>query len=57
MHPFVIGLLGFILGELWNLDALAEDCSADGVYECLLVAKPLNVIGGVGSPANRTGAC
>ena len=54
MHPFLIGLMGLILGELWNLDALADDCSADGVYECLLVAKPLNLIGGVGSPSNVT---
>jgi len=52
MHRLMIPLLGMPMGELWSLDALAEDCAADGVYECLVVAKPLNLVGGVGSPAN-----
>lgn len=34
------------------LDALAADCAADGVWTCLLVAPPLRVTGGVGSPIN-----
>jgi Putative cyclase len=54
MHGEIIGHLGMILGELWNLDPLAEDCALDGVYEFMLVVKPLNVIGGVGSPPNAT---
>ncbi len=52
MHPDLIALLGVSLGELWKLDELAADCAADGVYECMLTAKPLNLVGGVGSPAN-----
>jgi hypothetical protein len=52
MHQELIALLGFALGELWNLHELAEDCARDGVYEMLLCAKPLNMIGGVGSTAN-----
>lgn len=52
MHPDMIALLGMHLGELWKLDALASDCANDGVYECMVVAKPLNLRGGVGSPAN-----
>ena len=40
------------LGELWQTEDLAADCAADGVYEFLLVCKPLNLVGGVGSPAN-----
>ena len=39
-------------GEFWDLDALAADCAADGVYEFFLTATPLNLEGGVGSPAN-----
>jgi hypothetical protein len=27
-------------------------CAADGSYQFLLTAKPLNLIGGVGSPAS-----
>lgn len=52
MHPDLIALLGVSLGELWKLDALAADCAADGVYECMVTSKPLNLVGGVGSPAN-----
>ncbi|MEV7230729.1 cyclase family protein [Polymorphospora sp. NPDC051019] len=52
MHRALIPLLGFALGELWDLDALAADCAADGVWETLLVVTPLHVVGGVGSPAN-----
>ena len=52
MHPTMIGLLGLCIGELWDLEALAADCAEDGVYECFVTAKPLNLVGGVGSPAN-----
>lgn len=52
MHPDLIALLGISLGELWKLDTLAADCAADGAYECMVIAKPLNLVGGVGSPAN-----
>lgn len=52
MHPDLIALLGVHLGELWKLDELAEDCAQDGVYECMVTAKPLHLVGGVGSPAN-----
>lgn len=52
MHPYMIALLGLAVGELWALDALAEDCARDGVWECLVTVKPLNLVGGVGSPAN-----
>ena len=31
---------GLVQGQLWALDALAEDCAADGVYEFLLAATP-----------------
>ncbi len=52
LHRPTIPLLGTALGEMWNLEALAEDCAGDGVYEFFLTAKPLNLRGGVGSPAN-----
>lgn len=52
MHPSLIAMLGLVLGELWDLDALAEDCARDGVWECFVSIKPLNLVGGVGSPAN-----
>ncbi|MFN8224775.1 MAG: cyclase family protein [Gaiellales bacterium] len=52
LHRRLIPLLGFLLGELFDLDALAADCAADGRYTCFFVAAPLNVPGGVGSPGN-----
>ena len=52
LHRPLIALLGMALGELWKLDDLAADCANDGIYEFLLTCKPLNLIGGVGSPPN-----
>jgi hypothetical protein len=52
MHPTIIALVGLCIGELWDLEALAQDCAANGRYECMVTVKPLNLIGGVGSPAN-----
>ena len=52
MHADLIALLGFVLGELFALEALGEDCAEDGVYEFLVMSKALNLVGGVGSPPN-----
>jgi kynurenine formamidase len=52
LHRDGIALLGMVLGELFDLESLADDCAQDRVYECLFVAKPLNLRSGVGSPAN-----
>jgi kynurenine formamidase len=52
LHFSMLPLLGIPLGELWDLDALAEACAADGNYDFLLSATPLPLPGGVGSPAN-----
>ena len=52
LHQVVIPHLGLFLGELWDLDALAADCAADGVWEFFLVAAPIPVTGAVGAPVN-----
>ena len=54
MHRAMIPLLGLAVGELWWLDDLAAACARDGRYESLVVASPLNLVGGVGTPANAT---
>ena len=41
-----------VLRNLLHHTELAADCAADGVYEFQLVAPPLSVTGGVGSPVN-----
>ncbi len=51
-HQVAIPHMGLILGEMWDLDALAADCAADGAYEFQLVAQPLPFTGGIGSPVN-----
>jgi hypothetical protein len=52
LHRVLIGQFGMALGELWWLADLAHSCRRDGRYEVFLTAAPLNVTGGVGSPAN-----
>jgi hypothetical protein len=52
LHPVLLPLLGLPLGELWDLDALADDCAAAGTYDAFLTSAPLNMPGGVASPPN-----
>lgn len=52
LHQIAIPNMGLLLGEMFDLEALADDCAADGRYECLLVAAPLPITGGVGAPVN-----
>lgn len=51
-HRRLIPMLGMALGELWNLERLADACAADGVYEFFFCSAPLHVPGAAGSPAN-----
>ncbi len=53
-HRRLLAMFGMPIGELWSLDALADDCARDGVYELFLVTKPLNLTRGVGSLPNAT---
>lgn len=54
LHQVLLGQFGMALGELWWLQDLAADCATDGIYETFLVSAPLNLPGGIGSPANAT---
>lgn len=51
-HRRLIALQGMAIGELWDLDELAEVCAAERRYEFMFVAAPLDVPNGVGSPGN-----
>ncbi|MCU1673674.1 MAG: hypothetical protein JWN77_1787 [Frankiales bacterium] len=44
--------LGLAVGELFDLEELASRCAADRRWTFLFLAVPLNLAGGVGSPAN-----
>lgn len=50
LHQVILVHMGLAVGEIFDLDALAEDCAADGRYEFMLAATPLNITGAVGSP-------
>ncbi len=47
-----IARLGLVLGELFDLDELAAESAETGRLTCMFASMPLNLRGGVGSPAN-----
>lgn len=53
-HRIAIPMIGLLVGEMFDLDELAESCASDGVYEMFFAGNPLPIEGGVGSPANPT---
>jgi kynurenine formamidase len=52
LHQVLIPNMGLTIGEIFDLDELADDCAKDGVYEFFFVAPPLPITGAVGSPIN-----
>jgi hypothetical protein len=52
MHIILLVNAGVHVGEMWDLEELAEDCAQDGTYEFFLTAPPLTISGAVGSPLN-----
>lgn len=52
LHFHMLAFFGMPIGEMWNLEDLADECAADGDYDFFLTSAPLNIPGGVGSPPN-----
>jgi kynurenine formamidase len=52
LHQILIPHMGLLVGEIFELDTLAEDCANDRVYEFQFVAPPLPITGAVGTPVN-----
>jgi kynurenine formamidase len=52
LHQVVIPNLGLTIGEMWDLERLADECAARARYDFLLVAATLPITGAVGSPVN-----
>jgi len=48
----LIPAMGLLVGEIFDLEALAADCAKDGVYEFQFVAPPLPITGAVGAAIN-----
>lgn len=51
-HLIAIRDMGMPLAEILDLETLAADCAADGIYEFLFVGAPLPFSHAVGSPVN-----
>jgi kynurenine formamidase len=52
VHLLDLRDLGLTQGQNFDLEELAADCAADGVYQFLLEASPQPVTGATGSPVN-----
>ncbi|HEX9855569.1 MAG TPA: cyclase family protein [Acidimicrobiia bacterium] len=52
LHIVLIVHMGLWLGEIFDLDPIAADCAADGVYEFMFCGPPLPFTRAVGSPLN-----
>jgi kynurenine formamidase len=52
VHELALVYMGMILGENFELDALADACAAAGRWEFLFAGQPLPLRGGVGGPVN-----
>jgi kynurenine formamidase len=51
-HIVAIVYMGLLVGEIFDLEAFAADCAAEGRYSCFFAAPPLPITGAVGSPVN-----
>lgn len=52
MHEFLLAGWGMPIGELWDLEELSELCAKEKQYTFFVTSSPLNILGGVASPAN-----
>ena len=49
LHIVALTHMGIPIGEIFDLEALSQDCAADGIYEFMFSASPLPITGAVGS--------
>lgn len=52
LHCALMRNLGVAFTEITDLEELAADCAADGVYEFMYTAAPLKIAQGSGAPVN-----
>ena len=55
LHIVFIVHMGLWLGEIFDLEPLAEDCAADGAYEFMFCGPPLPFTAGGGLAAQPDG--
>lgn len=54
LHQVLLAGWGTPIGELFNLDGLAELCKKRNSWSFFFTSAPLNFTGAVGSPPNAT---
>jgi kynurenine formamidase len=52
VHELALVYMGMLLGEIFELDALAQACAAAGQWDFFFAGQPLPILGGVGGPVN-----
>ena len=52
LHEVMLGGWGLPIGELFDLDALSEECARLKRYTFFFTSMPLHVVGGIASPPN-----
>ncbi|KAK4934569.1 hypothetical protein LTR10_024205 [Elasticomyces elasticus] len=52
LHEIMLGGWGMPIGEMFDLEALSEECKRQGRWSFFVTSAPLHVRGGVGSPPN-----
>ncbi|KAK5045501.1 hypothetical protein LTR84_009119 [Exophiala bonariae] len=52
LHEYLLPLWGLPIGEMWDLDKLAEMCRSRKQYTFFISSAPANVPGGIGSHPN-----
>jgi len=52
MHDYLLAGWGCPIGEMWDLEKLAEECEKENKWSFFLTSSTLNVQGGIASPPN-----
>jgi len=52
LHDNLLALFGMPIGEMFDLEKLAETCKSHNRWSFLFTSAPLNFPGGVASPPN-----
>ncbi|KAF5351844.1 hypothetical protein D9756_007724 [Leucocoprinus leucothites] len=52
LHEYILSLWGTPIGELFDLEELAQTCKALGRYSFFVTSSPLHVVNGIASPPN-----
>jgi hypothetical protein len=51
-HEYLLALWGVLIGEMFDLEALAKQCKAKKRWSFLFISSPMNIPGGITSLAN-----